>query len=406
MPAAAVAVAAAVAFAVTRPDPATPPDSGAGPTTSPAVSATTSAPPDLVPADLRPWPTAAGACGNEAYLPLLAVRPLRVRTGLTVLLGGAGLRLVDVDTGATRPVVPPGGAGGGQVVELAGPTEGPAAAVRVTCRDMMSPAGTVLTIDPTGLTVETAVARRVDALVAGPDAAWAFRYPTEPSGRRIVLRPVDGGDPMRLPAGFDVTAATRQDFVGSVVRVGTAPADGETEVAAVSREDPAALRRLGRGYVMAAAGGTVLTGRCQPNETCELSWIEAGDSRAFPLPAGRFITSRVVLDEDGRYAAFQLARPAPDPRFDPGHPGGPSDLAVLDLRTRRLSVVPGIELAPKASVGVAFSRDGRWLLIALNEGRRARLLVWRPGMDRPMVSPARLPGRVLYTVPVLDVTGR
>jgi len=81
-------------------------------------------------------------------------------------------------------------------------------------------------------------------------------------------------------------------------------------------------------------------------------------------------------------------------------------VAVQDLRTGTLSLVPGVELAPKAAVGLVFSRDGRWLLITLNEGRSARLLVWRPGLDRPMESPARLPGRILYNVPLLDVTDR
>ena len=196
---------------------------------------------------------------------------------------------------------------------------------------------------------------------------------------------------MSLPVGFDVVGATREDFVGSVPRHGTVPAEGSFQSAAAPLGDPDRVRRLGPGFAPAVAGTAVLSARrCEPTEHCELIWTDTlteEPPRTIPVPAGRAVTSRLVLDDSGRYAAFQLARPDPDPRYDPGHPGGPSDLAVLDLGTGRLSVVPGVELAPKASAGLALSRDGRWLLIGLNEGRRARLLVWRPGMGRPMLSP-------------------
>jgi hypothetical protein len=62
-------------------------------------------------------------------------------------------------------------------------------------------------------------------------------------------------------------------------------------------------------------------------------------------------------------------------------------------------------LYSSAVYDVAFSRDGRWLVIALNEGRSTRLVLWRRGLNRAYESPARLPGAVLYNVPVLDVTG-
>lgn len=408
IPAGVVAAVAAVAFVVTRPDSAPPPSSAApdGPQTS-APTASPRSSPSATPTDLQPWPSAAGACGSDASLPLLSVAPLRATTGLTVLVGGAGLRLVDVDTGAVRLLIAGGTGRGGQVTELAA-SPARVHAVRVRCEELMAPAGTVLTLNPRRLTVTTALAGRVDALLSGPDTAWGFTYPTDPAIEPMVLRPLDGAMPVSLPAGFEAAAATRQDFLGSVIRNGEQPADGGFDIAAVSRADPTDLRRIGRGYVVAATDRFGLTYRdCEPASTCALIWTRTrvgAAARTFPLPAGRALTSEVVLSANGRYAAFQLSRPDPDPRYDPGHPGGPSDLAVQDLRTGTLSVVPGVELAPKAAAGLAFSRDGRWLLIALNEGRRARLLVWRPGLDRPMESPARLPGRILYNVPVLDVS--
>jgi hypothetical protein len=103
--------------------------------------------------------------------------------------------------------------------------------------------------------------------------------------------------------------------------------------------------------------------------------------------------------------AFQLSRAGPDSRFAAYHPFGPSDIVVLDLSTGRLSVVPGVELAPKTQAGLAFDPASRWLVVALDEGRRAGLLLWRPGLAQALRSPTRLPGSVLYGVPVLVWSG-
>jgi hypothetical protein len=77
---------------------------------------------------------------------------------------------------------------------------------------------------------------------------------------------------------------------------------------------------------------------------------------------------------------------------------------VLDLRTGTVQLLAGVTLAADTGSRLAFSRDSGWLLIALNEGDRARLLVWRPGWPGPKESPAELPGRILYWTPILDVT--
>jgi len=409
LPAGVAAAIAVVAFAVARPDPTPPPEGAAPEATSTPTAPARSAPASVTPSDLQPWPSAAGACGSDASLPLLSVGPLRAHTGLTVLVGGAGLRLVDVDTGDVRLLITAGAGRGGQVTELAASQAG-LHAVRMRCADLMAPAGTVLSLNPRRLTPSTALPGRIDALLSGPDSVWAFSYPTDLGSEPMVLRPVDGGRPVTLPIGFEAAVATDQSFLGSLIRDGEQPADGGFDIAAVSRADPSDIRRLGRGYVLAVTDRFALTYRdCDPASTCALMWTRTrvgAAARSFPLPAGRALASEVVLSANGQYAAFQLSRPDPDPRYDPGHPGGPSDLAVQDLRTGTLSLVPGVELAPKSTAGLAFSRDGRWLVIALNEGRRARLLVWRPGLDRPMESPARLSGGILYNVPVLDVTGR
>jgi hypothetical protein len=107
------------------------------------------------------------------------------------------------------------------------------------------------------------------------------------------------------------------------------------------------------------------------------------------------------MSPDGQLLAFALQRAAPDPRYDPGHPLPPSDLAVLHLDSGQLQLVPGLELAPKSPAGYAFSADSRWLVIALNEGVRTRLLVWQPGSSKPMQSPAELPGKLATRPPIV-----
>ena len=342
------------------------------------------------------------ACGGTTELPLLSTAPLRRPTGLTVLVGGAGVREVDLDTGRVRPFA--GVGSDGLVLQLAA-AAGRVHALRTTCTAIQAlGTGAVLRVDIAGRSTSTVLPSGIDTLLSAPDATWALRYAGDPTGRRLVLRPVDGGDKVRLPTGFDVALATRQEFFGSLLRPGAPAPDGGFELAAVSRTDLRHLRTLGTGLLMAASerfrvtagAGCGLTGRCV------LTRVDTagGSLRRYPLPPGRAPTSAAVLSPDGRRLVVQLSRPEPDPRFAVGHPGSPSDLAVLDLRSGEVTVVPGVELAPKTQAGLAFDGRSRWLVIALNEGRRVRLLVWRPGLSQPMASAARLPGAV-YTVPVL-----
>lgn len=390
--------------------PPIPPTAGDGtPAASPSTAASTtgsaapSAPP--LPAQpgsaapgARPWPRREGACGSDAALPLLAVPPLRERTGLRVLVGGHGLRLVDVDTGREEPVHLPAEPSGRHVDTLA-TSWGTVYALAHSCATTMA-ANRVLRIDRDRGAVKVPLTRGVDGLLAGGGDAWGFVY-----SPRIVLRPVAGGAPVRLPAGFNPLAATDDHFLGALDSGDVDGPGGLRTVATVERTSTPRVRPLARGNPLVATAAVILSSTaCDAGADCTLTRIspDGRGKRRFPLPRGRSPASAAVLSPDGRLAAFQLARAEPDPRYDLGHPGGPADLAVIDLRTGRLTVLPGVELAAKSFAGLAFSRDSRWLLIALNEGSRARLLVWRRGFDRPQRSPAALPGKIVNGVPVLD----
>ena len=396
-----VALVAAVALVAVRAD--RPDDSATPPPSTPSASATAAAP-EPAPADgQQPWPTAVAACGGTTELPLLSTAPLRRPTGLTVLVGGAGLRAVDLDTGRVRPYA--GVGQDGLVLQLAA-AAGRVHALRTTCTAIQElGTGAVLRVDVAGRSASTVLPSGTDTLLTAPDATWALRYAGNPTGRQLVLRPLDGGDKVRLPMGFDVAhghpagvprqpAASRGTRAGRRLRAGGGVAQRPARRSA--RWAPVVLMAATERFRVTAGAGCGLTGRCV------LTRVDTagGSLRRYPLPAGRAPTSPAVLSPDGRRLVVQVSRPEPDLRFGVGHPGGPSDLAVLDLRSGELTVVPGVELAPKTQAGLAFDSRSRWLVIAVDEGPRVRLLVWRPGMSRPMASKARLPGAV-YTVPVL-----
>ena len=69
------------------------------------------------------------------------------------------------------------------------------------------------------------------------------------------------------------------------------------------------------------------------------------------------------------------------------------------LGTGAVRRVPGIEAPPKSALGLVFSADGKWLVVALDAGDRIRVLAWRPGLARPFETRA-VPGAV-YAAPAV-----
>lgn len=147
---------------------------------------------------------------------------------------------------------------------------------------------------------------------------------------------------------------------------------------------------LGPGLAVAAGYGVVLWTRgCDEvsDGPCTLHRrrVAGGATASYHLPRPPGSTAG-VLSADGRRLAFTLERAAQDPRYEQGHPMPPADIAILHLDTGALDVVPGVELAAKMSPALAFSTDGRWLVMALDAGTRTRLVAWRPGLTRPLES--------------------
>lgn len=386
------AVAALVAvtvFAVTEVRGGDRGSAGAGDRSTPPLPATTPT--------LPRWPTATGVCGFEGLLPLVDVSPLigsdgrpQERTGVRVMVGGRGAYTADLDSGVWRPV--PGSSSPRRMVQHLVAAGSEVFGFQWRCGDQ-SGAGQILRIRNGRAAVSGGASGLLP--VAGTDRAWSFQTrATNPSP--VSLRRADGfGAGIRLAAGVWPVADTPAGLVVGIPR----PKPGSQEASVVGLADPATGatgRILGGEWPVAVHRSFVVTGEsCDQAAACALVQRRLTDGRVLrrvTLPRGRQPAGGGALSPDGAMLAFQLSRTEPDRRYRSDHPGPPSDIAVLDLRSGALTVLPGIELASKSSAGLVFSRDGRWLVIALPAGPRARLLVWRPGWDRPREAPASPPG--------------
>jgi len=203
------------------------------------------------------------------------------------------------------------------------------------------------------------------------------------------------------------------DTAAGLVVVRYRPLAGQRH--AVELVDPnsgVVLRRIGDGFPMGAADHVLLVSlhgcaATPAHSTCTLESFDLSTGRpqaTIKLPAGRSPTggdlSSPVFSPNGALAAFQLARASRDPHYAATFPSTPSDVVILNLRTGRLDIVPGLELPPATWAGLAFDPTGRWLLATVSEGDHGDLLAWRPGMPGPALVTS-LPGPLVEAPPLL-----
>jgi hypothetical protein len=370
-------------------------------------SAPSSAPaaPAFPPSTGRPWPTEPSACGGVAYLPIVSAGRLAERTDIHVRTGGKLLRMVDVDTGRSSTGVLNLTLAPDEFVTQLMPAGSATYALIVHCD--YARGSRVLRIGSTGH-ASTAVANaEIDRLIPGGDGGWGVdNHGTAPDSA-VTLIALDGKRSIHLPLGVEPLAVHGNLIVGLQGRPDGAPSNLADQIVLLDRATGAPRSILGSSYSSTISAGLVLwTERaCVADHGCVVHSYDLATgrtvTRSYKLPANATLWGGVISD-DRRAVAFQLQRDQPDPRYDSGHPAPPSDVATLDLDTGALTVVPGVELAPKTQSGLVFSADSRWLIIALDAGNRTRLLVWRPGLRHPMESPAQLAGQVLAIPAVLN----
>jgi len=323
-------------------------------------------------------PAGDGPCGTPERAPSTTTTPLREHTGLRVLVGGAELAVVDLDSGRRGAVT--------------------AVTSGLRAHTLLARGGDVYASRSPACRGGETVGYRVDAsgrphrlgtgrVVAGGAGAWLV---DEHDADGVVLRDADG--PVRLPRGVVPVGVAASTVVATRV----------PRIVLVDPDTGDVVRRVGTGVVRAVGGDTVVwSGRdCAedgPRDRCALHVTRLDGGRrdvVHRLPVGRVPVGEGVLSDDGGHVAFELT--------DRGRRR--AEVAVLEVGSSRLSVVPGLRLPPKPSVGLAFSPGARWLVLTAVEGDHGTVLLWRRGARQLSVTKARLPGP-LVTGPSVVVTG-
>jgi hypothetical protein len=247
----------------------------------------------------------------------------------------------------------------------------------------------LLRITPTGARA-IPVPHQFDDLLVEGGRVWAARWPREP-GSRGALVPVGGGAPVRLPAVFIPFGVSGELLAGNLA---VTSFDTAQPLVVVDARTGDVRANLGAGALLAIDDRILVwTAGCEIDAVhpCQahLRWLASGRAETYALPRPPSFGPTAV-SADHQLVAFMLERAAPDPRFENTHPFPPSDIAVLDLATGAVHILPGVELAAKTAPALAFTADNR-LVVALNAGTRVRVLVWRVG-DRRVQEASAIPG--------------
>lgn len=328
------------------------------------------------------WPQQRGACGDDVELPIVSSTQRDRNTGITAIVGGSTVSVVDFDGGRSSALPGAELSRGGYATDVAAESGTFAVAHNCAATDP-PPTSRLIRVDAAGHHSSELLPGSVSTIFVDRGRVWGIGFPSisHPYGSLLsldVLRRV------RLPSGFAPAAVTDGVAVGTLI----ATPRGAGDIVLVQPDSGRVLADLGQGQLLAAGHGVVVwTVGCwiDSKQPClaHQRTISGGATSTYrlPRPIG-FARGRV--SPDGRSVAFTLERGSQDPRYLLGYPVPPADVAVLHLDSAALDIVPGVELPAKPAPGLAFSSDGRWLVIAVSAGARTRLLAWRPGLAHPL----------------------
>ena len=353
----------------------------------------------------RPWPTAPAACDTVRYQPILTADPLRVSTGVRLQVGGQSVHTVDVDARSVTST--PGLTLPAQrfIAQLAPAAAGGSYALVQPCES--TDTSQVLQVGRDSSHLVLASDRHIDSLFGdGRGGVWAAEVADVQTDGPVTMVQLPGPGVVRLPAGLTPVAVSGHQLVGLTA----APDERRSASSGTLVSYDLAKRRLG-GRIGRASSVTVGAGlmlwterQCTLTAACALHRYDlatgAQSVREYVLPVETSVTGG-VLSPDRTLLAFPLAQVYEGPRTDAEGFGPPFDVAVLHLDTGALERVSGLKLPPTELPGLAFSARGDWLVIALNEGRSTELVLWRPGLSRPLRPDIRIPDLMLQAPPVL-----
>jgi hypothetical protein len=309
---------------------------------------------------------------------LLAGVPLTRPTGLELLVSGNPPRLLDIDAGTSRTVagVP---AGRDRVTWVQ-----PAGRDAVIVSQAVPAAGQVFRLRRDAATA-TPVGHATDVVASGDGRGlWLWR---QRDARHCSLREVGlNGRPRRPARRVDCDTQPVADTDLGLLVPTTGPRPDEPLTALVDPDD--GHRLASYPVVHAVAGDLVMWGGEELDQgPFALTDRRTGVDQQIPRPSRVGQAGGSLLSPDRRLVAVEFADPAWD-----GGPAQLMDVWLLDLRTRRWWQLPGMPvLAALKFTSMAWTGDGRLLLLGSFDRVGDALAQWRPGQARLAVRRLRLP---------------
>src|SRR5689334_21701988 len=313
--------------------------------------------------------------------------PLAGSTGLRLLVSADPPFVLNVDTGAVRPVTGLNVNGSPALTVL---PVGQAAVIWLDRHTSPSsiPRAEIYVVRP-GMTHATRIATGWG--VAPADGGHAIRLLSFQGARRCTLAKIglDGRTWRRArPIGWGCTwRSTQLIDTGS----GAALVHGRTVV------DPATGRTLlHTGSLWAIADGRALTST-DSGPPLTLTDLRTGTRWRLPWPSrvrgtGQSGTDQAVVQPGGRLIALDFADPAYALTGTQV-----TDASLLDPATRRFRHLPDMPAAVQLKfTSMAWASGGRLVMLAQTDGpsgNRDLLAVWKPGQRHIALRPVRLPAR-------------
>jgi hypothetical protein len=183
----------------------------------------------------------------------------------------------------------------------------------------------------------------------------------------------------------------RDTPAGLVVAQYPGAAAGDAELVLLDRRTGVVRRRLGHArHAVATDDRSIAWVPARCDRDCPVIHTDLGTGaiRRYRMP-GRREPAAGAFAPDGRQLA--LSFPGVPADTDPRTPAKPGFAGILDLRTSALTQVPGLATSPAAHADVAWSADGRWLVLGVTWPEEELIAVWRPGAE-VIILPLALPG--------------
>jgi hypothetical protein len=403
-------------------DPAGDSTARVGETTSQSsAAATTQADPATSAAIRQPWPTAIDGCGYERPVPLISeTLALDSATGLTVLAGGAPSRISVERGGAGRALCPAAVAalaadGAGLVAITTADACHPDSSTAAILAYRLGDDGALSQVFPTVRSQRESL--QASGIVSGGSRAWLAASPPfdpdAPDGAEsaaadtvTTLIATDGsGDSVTLPAGFTPQVGWRDLIVGYYVSNAT-DTYGPIQIYDAASGGIVAQFAAASPQVVASNGYLAwLDSDCSARCTAHRYELDTRRHTDIPVTlAGSAyggVGTVIAMSPDGRRVAMVTYDAAPHSRYDLGHPGGPARFSMLDLDSGRLTALPGVVRPPKTQPGAAFSPDGRWLAVAVNDGPRTRILLYDDDLRGPYDPGISVPASTAWQIPLV-----